>query len=96
MRAIAVVEPGVFCFDGDKIAVEKTDFHAHFLYEVQGEMRGERRRIIVPRAREQMSVQQMGDGSLAAHFLGCGSGRALGWGGGRMQFAEVGGCGAAV
>jgi hypothetical protein len=38
MRAVAVVEARVFCFDGDEIAIEKTDFYTHFLYEVQGEM----------------------------------------------------------
>lgn len=68
MRAVAVVETRVFRFDSDEIAVEKTNLYTHFLYKVQGEMSSERRRIIVPRPREQMSVQQMGDGSLAAHL----------------------------
>ena len=68
MRAVAVVEARVFCFDGDEIAIEKADFYTHFLHEVQSEMSSERGRIIVPRPREQMSVQQVGDRSLAAHL----------------------------
>ena len=68
MRTVAVVETRVLRFYSDEIAIEKTDLYTHFLDEVQGEMSSERRRIIVPRPREQMSVQQMGDGSLAAHL----------------------------
>jgi hypothetical protein len=68
MRAIAVVKTRVFRFDCDEITVEKANLYTHFLYKVQSEMSSERRRIIVPRPREQMSVQQVGDGSLAAHL----------------------------
>ena len=68
MRAVTVVEARVFRFDGNEIAIEKTDFYTHFLYEVQSEMSIETRRVIVPRPREQMSVQQVSDGSLAAHL----------------------------
>ena len=68
MRTITVVKARVFRFDSNEIAIEKTDFYTHFLYEIQSEMGSERRRIIVPRPREQMSVQQVGDRSLAAHL----------------------------
>jgi hypothetical protein len=85
VRAIAVVETRVFRFYGVEIAVEEADFDSHFLDEIQGEMGGERRRIIVPGAWEQMCVQKVSNGSLTAHIRGCGSGRALAGRGGECS-----------
>lgn len=74
MGWVAVVQARVAGFDAVEIAVEGGDFYADFGDKVAGEVGGKGRWVVRGRTREEVIVEQVGDGGLTTHGDGvCGA-----------------------
>lgn len=65
---VAIVKTRVSCFCAVEIAVESRYFNADFGDQIAGEMGGECRRVVLARMWEEVRVEQVCYGLLAAHL----------------------------